>query len=470
VNGEEAARLTGVTPPKEPHFGVHSRYEARFAVDQLVASGPAGRAAERDDTAQAARLWRQIERLRGERAVVTVVDRLRDLYLRFPDARILDLLYREAVRAGDPETALAVADAQRVMTAGAAGVGAAGGPGPAPDIAKLRIMALLMSRHWDEALGSLQRFRAETPNDPFGLENVLLLLDRTGDHERLLGEYHAARVASEPVRATSHGVAAWAYHSLGMPERAMEMVRAGLRLGPERLDLTVVEGDVLWKRGDVGGALARYSKVLASPVPSIPEENLRARVGLLRFEMTDYADAERVLASLPPDPSPAVRRARTILRAHALYRTGEARGEVGRRELVRALQFAQEEIGDSLDREDAILFDLVGRVRGALAVLDLQEGDSFPVYRQKQREALDAFRRAASLDPAFPMPVLGGEEVPDLDPARFRALIEAARPQDHPVGGFVEDPTRWYSWYVAERRAELAERGLKEMFEGDGGR
>ena len=47
--------------------------------------------------------------------------------------------------------------------------------------------------------GALARFRAFRPDDPFGLENTLLLLDRTKQYERVIREYDAARAGVEPV-------------------------------------------------------------------------------------------------------------------------------------------------------------------------------------------------------------------------------------------------------------------------------
>ena len=70
---------------------------------------------------------------------------------------------------------------------------------------------------------------------------------------------------------------------------------------------------------------------------------------------------------------------------------------------------------------------------------------------------------AAALHPGFHASPSAGEEVPPVDPSHFRALINAARPDDHPVWGFVENLSRWYSWYLAEKRADLAMRNLNDL-------
>lgn len=437
--------------------GVGVREGSGFSLDQLLFTLPERE--EEPDREEAVFFWDYATRLREEGAAATAIDRLRELSLRHPYLPGLsDLIYREAVRAGSPGVALAVAGAMRVA-----------GEGPASEVEQLRIMAMLLAGRHDEAYGILQRYRAEWQDHPFGLENSLMLLDRSGQYERLLVEYDAARAGSGPVRATSHGVAAWAYLQLGIPERAVETVRSGLRLGPGRLDLVATEGEILWARGDVGGAKVRFARLLESSVSPFAEEDLLARIGLLHFEIGEYADAARVLGQLSGGADPEVERARSILRAIALFRHGEQLGEAGRLILDNALVMATDGLKANRSAGDAILYDLAGRVKTALAVLDLSAGESYSLYRSKRAAAMEDFRRAASLDPSFQAIPAAGEEVPAIDPARFRSLIEWARPHDHPVGGFVENRNRWYSWYVVERRADLAERAINAMLTDEDG-
>ncbi len=458
MNGElliDAKKEDALAAAPEGRFGVTARPGDDFELDEVLVFSPE-RAAP-FDTAAAAELWREVETLSEQRALATKSDRVRELFLLAPSLPgILDLLFREAGRAGDGETALAAADAL------------ADGREGASEEAKLRILALALLRRWDQTYAELQRLRSLQPDDPFALENALLVLDRTGRYERLAREYRAAVAGAEPLRASGHGVAAWAYLRSQMPDRALEALRVATRLGPGRLDLSLVEGDLLRAKGDLDGALARYEAILAGRLSPVPDENVRARFALVRFEQGAYREAADALATLPAHAEAPVQRSREILRAVALYRGGLDRGPDGRLDLegARAIAFAL--ISDPPASNDAAPLDLLGRIDATLALLDLQGGESYPVYREKTRRALELCLEAARLDPSFPTPNLEENTVPDLDPTRFRSLLYSALGDDHPVGGFVEDVARWGSWSIADRRADLAERVIDAALGGDG--
>ncbi|MFH1681612.1 MAG: hypothetical protein ABIH26_13350, partial [Candidatus Eisenbacteria bacterium] len=450
LNGETLFGWSG-DGPAPGRFGISVGPGCDLAVDEVAIFTPAAEAPF--DTAAAAAIWDEIAMLAEQRALATKTDRLRDLFLLAPSLPgVLDLLFRDAVRAEDTETALAAADALAGMSE------------PGSDEEKLRIIALLLLRRWDDARGELARFRALRPDDPFGLENTLLLLDRTYEHERLVREYRAAVAGVEPLRAAGHGVAAWAYFRTRIIDHAIEALRLASRLGPGRIDLLLVEGDLLRSQGDLAAAMDRYEEVLSSGLSPVPEGNVLARKALVFFERAEYRAAAEVLSSLRETDDPRARRARAILEAFALYRSGREAGAQGRPEIERAGELAGEMIADPPERGDAILFDLLGRIRTALALLDFQEGESYPAYREKTRRALDLFAAAARLDPSFVPPGPEDEAIPDLDPARFRYLLQGAFRDDHPVGGFVENPSRWTAWSLADRRADLAERELGLRF------
>lgn len=406
------------------------------------------------DTIRARAIWAEAKTLREQRALATRTDRLRELFLLAPRLPgLLDLIYREAAMAGDPETALAVSGA--LLAENGYGV----------EEEKMRIMALLLCGRRHESYGALQRFRSRHPSDPFGVENTLLLLDRTRDYERLFREYKAARAGIEPVRASGYGVAAWAYLRSYMPDRAGEILQIGSRLGPGRLDLALVEGDLLHARGDLEGAKTRYLELLQKGVYPTGKEGVRVRLALLGFEMGDYAAAAEVLGSIKESNLPEVMRARTLVRAISLYQMGVSAAEGGRIDLESGRGLADATLSDPPEPRDALILDLLGRIDAARALIDFQEGESYPVFREKTRLAFEYFRRAARLDPSFDTGSPAEGVLPDPDPGRYRFLVAAALPDDHPVGGFVEDPARWYSWYTADRRAELAEVSIGEILE-----
>jgi tetratricopeptide (TPR) repeat protein len=449
MNGEPQFE-SGNGPPAGGSFGIVAGPGTECSIDAIAIFAPPSSVPF--DTMAATALWREIEGLTDQRAFATKADRLRDLLLLAPSLPgVLDLLYREAARAGDGETALAAAEAMP----------GAGVPGSEDD--KLRILALLLSRRREEAYGELQRVRALLPDDSFGLENTLLLLDRMDDHERLIREYRAAAAEAEPLRAAGHGVAAWAFLRSRMLDRTVEALRVAGRLGPGRIDLALVEGDLCRARGDLEGAAARYDSILAGRLYPVPEANIRARAALVRFEQGEYAGAFAGLAAIPESPDPAARRARAILMAFALQQSGVSAGPSGRPDLERSRDLATSLLSDPPVPGDAILLDLLGRIHATLALLDLEAGESYPVYREKTRLAADYVRRASWLDPSFPAPGGEGAEIPNFDPTRFRSLLYTALPDDHPVGGFVEDPSRWAAWSLADRRADLAEREIGEI-------
>jgi tetratricopeptide (TPR) repeat protein len=449
MNGERRFESAN-GPPAGGSFGIAAGPGTECSIDAIAIFAPPSHAPF--DTTAAAALWREIEGLTDQRAFGTKADRLRDLLLLAPTLPgVLDLLYREAARAEDGETALAAAEAMP----------GAGVPGSEDD--KLRILALLLSRRWGEAYGELQRVRALLPDDPFGLENTLLLLDRMDDHERLIREYRAAATGAEPLRAAGHGVAAWAFLRSRMLDRTVEALRVAGRLGPGRVDVALVEGDLLRARGDLEGAAARYDSILADRLYPVSEANIRARAALVRFEQGEYAGAFAGLAAIPESPDPAARRARAILMAFSLHENGVSAGPSGRPDLERARDLASSLLSDPPVPGDALLLDLLGRIHATLALFDLEAGESYPVYREKTRLAADYVRRASWLDPSFPAPGVGDAGIPNFDPTRFRSLLYAALPDDHPVGGFVEDPSRWAAWSLADRRADLAEREIGEI-------
>ncbi|MBM3320071.1 MAG: hypothetical protein FJY73_05280 [Candidatus Eisenbacteria bacterium] len=446
LNGEPLFERA-VDPSPPGRFGISVGPGGGLAVDEIVIFDAAEPAPF--DTATAAAIWRDIASLAEQRALATKSDRLRDLFLLAPSLPgVLDLLFRDAARAGDAETALTAANAL------------VGKATPGSDEEKLRLIALLLLRRWEDAHGELARFRAIRPDDPFGLENTLLLLDRTGEHERLIREHRAAVAAVEPLRAVGHGAAAWAYLRSRMTDRAFEALRVASRLGPGRIDLSLVEGDLLRAQGDLAGASARYEAVLASGLAPVPEANVRARMALVRFERGEYRAAADALAALPETEDPRTRRARGLLEAFALYQSGRAADAEGRPELERAEKIVAGMIPDPPAQGDGILLDLLGRVRAALALLDFREGESYPAYREKTRRAMDLFAQAARLDPTFVVPSPDAETIPDFDPTRFRTLLQHAYKDDHPMGGFIESLSRWTAWSVADRRADLAEREI----------
>ncbi len=434
----------------EGSFGVEARAgnERGFSLDQLVFTTVRGDEPPVGDEAKA--LWRDAGAMLERDEAATALDRLRRLYLEHPElSRVLDVIYKEAIDAGRVETALAAAGAIRLA-----------GTASGSEAEQLTIMAMLIAGRAGEAYGMLERYRAERPDDPFGLENALLLLDREGEYDRLLAEYEAARASSGPVRATSHGVAAWAYLRTGEPAKATAAVRTGLALGPGRLDLIAVEGEILRARGDAAGAKGKFSALLESPVLPFPEEELRVRIGLLDFDTGAYAEAAGNLAVGAGDEEGAAVRPLQVLRAIALYRTGQDVPGGGKDVLEEALALAEGSIASPPVADDAVLLDLAGRIRTALAVIDLSAGGSYETYRSKRAAAMDYFRRASLLDPSFKALPAAGEEVPALDPSLYTSLVNEAWPVGHPVGGFVENRSRWYSWYVVTKRADLAMRSL----------
>lgn len=425
-------------------FGARSAGAPGFGIDRVVIAGP--RTEAPFDTAAASVLWEEIGELRRAGAHGTAADRIHDLFLMAPELPgVLDLYFREAVRGGDTDGATAAAEAIRFAAAD-------GG-----EEEKVRILSLLLDRRWDEAHGALARFRAFRPDDPFALENTLLLLDRTGRHERVIREYEAARAGGEPLRAAGHGVAAWAYLRTATPERAGDALRAASRQGPGRGDLALAEGDLLRARGDMIGALARYETLLERGAVPVPEENIRLRIALLRFEMGDYERGAREIGVIPASGDPEVERARALVRAAALFRSGRVKDGAGREDLAEARAIAEALFGEPLGRGDAVIFDLLGRIEAALAEIDLRDGASYESYRARRAVALRNFDYASRFDPSFRSAVLTEGEVPDLDPGRFRFLVRAALPDDHPVGGFIENRSRWSAWSIVDRRADLAE-------------
>jgi len=452
LNGEEMIRAAR-PDSGDRRVALQSPEEGAVQVDHILLYD-ARRPAPFDTTA-AARLWSEAESLATERAFATRTDRLRDLFLAAPSLPgVLDLLYRDAARAGDSETALAVAEAML------------GEVGYGMEQEKLRIMALLLCRRWEPAHAALARFRARHPEDPFAVENILLLLDRTERYGPLLREYAAMKAGGEPLRATAHGVAASAYLQSLMPGQAADALHVAKRLGPGRLDLDLLEGDLLREKGDLAGAADRYEALLRSSTLPVEAERIHARLAVLHFESAQYDQAAGAFALLPAAPDSTVTRARSILRAVSLYQSGIALGGEGGRLLEEAGALVEEKIGDPPTREDALLYDLLGRIRAALAWNDLEEGESYPVYREKMRRARALFAEAAALDPALPRTEVEEGSVPDLDPGLFRALLRRALPDDHPVGGFVEDLRRWPSWYLADRRADLAESRIRSEVGG----
>ncbi|MFH1277120.1 MAG: tetratricopeptide repeat protein [Candidatus Eisenbacteria bacterium] len=409
------------------------------------------------DTAAARSLWKEIETLRGNGEPGPAADRIHDLFLMAPGLPgALDLYFREAVRAGDLDGALAAAEGMRI------------GGEDGSEEEKIRILALLLARRWDEAHGALARFRAFRPDDPFALENTLLLLDRSGQYERVIREYDGARAGAEPVRAAGHGVASWAYLRTATPERAGEALRSAARQGPGRSDLALAEGDLMRARGDMAGALGRYETVLAAGAVPVPEEDIRLRIALLRFEMGDYERAAREIGALPESGDSEVDRARELVRAAALFQSGRVKDGAGRGDLLEAKGIAEARLGDPPGRRDAVIFDLLGRIEAALAELDLRDGVSYESYRGRRRLALGNFDYAARFDPSYRSTSLAEGEVPDLDPGRFRFLVRIALPDDHPVGGFIENRARWSAWSIVDRRADLAETEIGRIL-GEGG-
>lgn len=435
------------------HFGVRSTAGIGFGLDDVVMASPPSPAPI--DTAAASSLWQEIDALRADGDHAATADRLRNLFILAPGLTgTLDLFFREAALAGDGDAARTAGEAIRI------------GARPGGDEEKMRVVGLLLAGRIEEARGALARFRAVRPDDPFGLENTLLLLDRAGEYERVIREYEAARAGGEPIRAAGHGVAAWAYLRTATPERAADVLQLAARQGPGRDDLDLVEGDLLRARGDMIGALARYEAILGAADTPVPRENVRARVALLRFEMGDYATSARDLGALPATGDSLVDQARALVRGAALFQAGRARDEEGRADLAEARAIAAGRLGDPPSRGDAVISDLLGRIDMALALLDLQAGDSYALYRAKSKRALRNFEDAARLDPSYRTATVAEGTVPDLDPGRYRFLVRAALPDDHPVGGFVENVSRWPSWSLVDRRADLAEAEIGRTLRG----
>ncbi|MBN1827170.1 MAG: hypothetical protein JW958_13010 [Candidatus Eisenbacteria bacterium] len=459
-NGEADIHLNGrpvmrvAMPDGLRGFGVRAEPGAAFALDDLLVFGESA-----GDTARARSAWRAARFLDGSAGAdegATRVERIRETALALPGLPgVLDLLFREAVLAGDVETALAAAAASLEERPGVT------------EKEQTWALALLLAGRLEEARGALARFRALFPEDPFGLENTLLLLDRNGERERLVREYRAARVGVEPLRAAAHGVAAWAYLRDRLTAEAAEALAEALRLGPGRLDLEIVEADLLRARGDARAALARYASFLERELPPEVEGAVHARLALTCFESGDFERAARELATLETAEDERAERARRILRSVALVRTGETvEGEAGRAALLEGRALAESTLADPPGTEDAILFDLLGRVESALALLDFQSDGDYRAYREHGRRADRLHARSAALDPRFASPPGAAGEVgtrPAPDPGRYAALVAAALPDDHPVGGFTEDPQRWASWRAVDRRADLAERAIEEI-------
>ncbi|NNE08782.1 MAG: tetratricopeptide repeat protein [Gemmatimonadetes bacterium] len=435
-------------------IGFQSREQSRFRVDEVIATlgtAPArGRGALRETPSA---LWEKAVRHMRNEEHATAFDALRNLYFLDPELRdVLPIAFREAVRAGEPEEALTAA---HVMQLGE-------GERPSADSRQIEIIGLLTARRFDEAYGALGRYRADFPSDAFALENTLLMLDREKEYDLAIREFLWATEGSEPLRATGFGVAAHACYRLGNFARALETIRLGLQVGPGRLDLLATEADILRKLGDIGGALARYERLLADGVTPIPRQALEARLGVTRFETGDFAGAGDALAQLPSSSEPSIRRARNLLRAISLYKSGVIREGAGREDLEEAHLLAQSEIHIPPVASDAVAYDLLGRIEIALALLDLAENDSYEAYRLQKAEALASFERAGALDPSFAVTAANAEvgRIAEIDPARYAALLDAAMPQDHPIGGFIEDPQRWSAWYVVDKKAALAERAI----------
>ncbi len=435
-------------------IGFQSRGQSSFRVDEVIVTmgaAPArGRGAVRETPSA---LWEKAVRHMRNEEHATAFDALRDLYFLDPELRdALPIAFREAVRAGEPEEALTVAHIMQLTE----------GDRPSADTRQIEIIGLLAARRFDEAYGALGRYRADFPSDAFGLDNTLLMLDREKKYDLAIREFLWATEGSEPLRAAGFGVAAHAYYRLGNYARALETIRLGQQVGPGRLDLLVTEADILRKLGDIGGALARYERLLADGVTPIPRSDLEARLGLTRFETGDFAGAGDALAELPSSNEPTIRRARNLLRAISLYKSGVLREGAGREDLEEAHLLAQSEIHIPPVASDAVAYDLLGRIEIALALLDLAASDMYDAYQRQKAEALASFERAGALDPSFAVTAANAEvgQISEIDPARYTTLIDAAMPQDHPIGGFIEDPQRWGAWYVVDKKAALAERAI----------
>lgn len=452
-NGAEVHALArGLVPAGS--IGFQSRGQSRFQVDEVITtlgSTPARRRGTPRVTPST--LWEKAAQHMRNEEHATAFDALRDLYFLDPELRdVLPIAFREAIHAGEPEEALTVAHIMLLTE----------GDRPTADTRQTEIIGLLAAERFNEAYGALGRYRTDYPSDAFGLENTLLMLDREKKFDLAIREFLWATRGSEPLRAAGFGVAAHAYHRLGFHARALDTIRLGLQVGPGRLDLIVTEADILRKLGDTGGALARYERLLADGVTPIPRNDLKARLGLTRFETGDFAGSGNALAHLPSAGDPTERRARNLLRAISLYKSGVLREDAGRGDLEDAHLLAQSEIHIPPVAADAVAYDLLGRIEIALALLDLAEYDNYETYRLQKAEALASFERAGALDPSFAVVAANAEagQIAEIDPARYGALIDAAMPQDHPIGGFIEDPQRWSAWYVVDKKAALAERAI----------